>query len=79
MDKKYLETKKTWLEEELNKIRKNLDELVIQNHRFGGALGVVNDLIKELGDGELDNKEEQVDEPINQPTESTTNTTTGSA
>lgn len=53
MDKNKLESKKAWLETQLANIRKQLDDLVVQNHRFSGALGLVNDLIKELeGDGE---------------------------
>lgn len=56
MDKTKLEAKKAWLEDELNSILKDLEDLSVKRHRFSGALGFVNDLIKELGDGELDVK-----------------------
>lgn len=52
MDKNILQVKKVWLEQELNKLQQELNDLTIKNHRFIGALGFVNDLIKELGDGE---------------------------
>lgn len=52
MDKNILLNKKVWLEAELSKIQTDLNDLTIKNHRFMGALGFVNDLIKELGDGE---------------------------
>lgn len=61
MDKETLESKKVWLEAELTNIRKQLDDLVVQNHRFSGAIGLVNDLIKELVSGESDKKGQ--DEP----------------
>jgi hypothetical protein len=53
MDINILHTKKLWLEQQLNTIQTDLNDLTIKNHRFLGALGFVNDLIKELeGDGE---------------------------
>lgn len=62
MDKNILEIKKVWLEEQLSQIQSDLNELTIKNHRFIGALGFVNDLIKELGIGEPIKKGKQ-DEP----------------
>lgn len=60
MDKNILEAKKVWLEQQLNKIQSDLNDLTIKNHRFLGALGFVNDFIKELeGDGEPDKKGKQ--------------------
>lgn len=52
MDKNILQVKKIWLEQELDNLQRELNDLTIKNHRFIGALGFVNDLIKELGDGE---------------------------
>lgn len=69
-----LETKKAWIEETLAKIRKDLDDLVIQNHRFSGALGVINDLIKESESGEQDVKGH--DEPKPEPSEPSEPSTT---
>jgi hypothetical protein len=57
MDKSLLESKKTWLESELAKLNEELSNLTVKSHRFSGALGFVNDLIKELGDGEPAQKE----------------------
>jgi hypothetical protein len=59
MDKNILLNKKVWLEAELSKIQTDLNDLTIKNHRFMGALGFVNDLIKELGDGEPTKKGKQ--------------------
>lgn len=60
MDKNILQTKKVWLEQQLNNIQSDLNELTIKNYRFIGALGFVNDLIKELeGDGEPTKKGKQ--------------------
>ena len=57
MDKSLLQNKKAWLESELTKLNEELNNLTIKSHRFSGALGFVNDLIKELGDGEPAQKE----------------------